>query len=187
MTLKLLLSRQNGRVNPGARLAGIVAIVIIAIYVIRGGGELLHIGGEFSFVHFNDFQSALILALVFLSMAWNFGFLLMAIDRLRNEVADLALIDDLTGVGNRRHLLQRLIEECATPGAQRRAVRAAGDRSRRLQENQRHPRPRRRRRLPAAFHADGADAAAARRPAGAHRRRRVLHRAAGHSRCARAR
>jgi diguanylate cyclase (GGDEF)-like protein len=34
-------------------------------------------------------------------------------DRLRNEVADLALLDDLTGVGNRRHLLQRLSEECA--------------------------------------------------------------------------
>jgi diguanylate cyclase (GGDEF)-like protein len=52
-------------------------------------------------------------ALTFLSMALNFGFLLMAIDRLRNEVADLALLDDLTGVGNRRHLLQRLTEECA--------------------------------------------------------------------------
>jgi len=51
--------------------------------------------------------------LMFLSMAWNFGFLLMAMDRLRNEVADLALMDDLTGVGNRRHLLQRLTEECA--------------------------------------------------------------------------
>ena len=51
--------------------------------------------------------------LMFLSMAWNFGFLLMAMDRLRNEVADLALLDDLTGVGNRRHLLQRLTEECA--------------------------------------------------------------------------
>src|SRR5207248_1948547 len=28
------------------------------------------------------------------------------------EVADLALQDDLTGVGNRRHLLQRLTDEC---------------------------------------------------------------------------
>ena len=46
-------------------------------------------------------------------MAWNFGFLLMAIDRLRGEVADLALVDDLTGIANRRHLLQRLSEECA--------------------------------------------------------------------------
>ena len=58
-------------------------------------------------------QSVLILVLMFLSMAWNFGFVLMAMDRLRNEVADLALLDDLTGVGNRRHLLQRLTEECA--------------------------------------------------------------------------
>ena len=53
-------------------------------------------------------QSVIVLMLMFLSMSWNFGFLLMAIDRLRNEVADLALLDDLTGVGNRRHLLQRL-------------------------------------------------------------------------------
>jgi diguanylate cyclase (GGDEF)-like protein len=49
---------------------------------------------------------------VFLSMSLNFGFLLMAMDRLRNEVADLALLDDLTGVGNRRYLVQRLTEEC---------------------------------------------------------------------------
>ena len=46
-------------------------------------------------------------------MGWNFACLLMAIERLRNEVADLALLDDLTGVANRRHLLQRLTEECA--------------------------------------------------------------------------
>jgi diguanylate cyclase (GGDEF)-like protein len=46
-------------------------------------------------------------------MSLNFGFLLMAIDRLRNEVADLALLDDLTGVGNRRQLVHRLSEECS--------------------------------------------------------------------------
>src|SRR3954466_11690110 len=113
MTIKLLLSRSHGRVNPGARLAGIVAILILAINLIRGGGALLHVGGEVSFVRFNEFQAALILLLVFLSMAWNFGFVLMAIDRLRAEVADLALIDDLTGVANRRQLLRRLVEECA--------------------------------------------------------------------------
>ena len=113
LSFKLLLSRQDGRPNPGARLAGTVGILIVGIYAIRVAGNLLRIGGEFSFVHFTAFQSALILILMFLSMAWNFGFLLMAMDRLRNEVADLALLDDLTGVGNRRHLLQRLTEECA--------------------------------------------------------------------------
>jgi diguanylate cyclase (GGDEF)-like protein len=112
LTLKLLLARQDGRSSPGARLAGIVAVLMIAIYAIRAGGTLLHIG-NFSVIQSNPAQWTLVLLLIFLSMAWNFGFLLMAIDRLRNEVADLALLDDLTGVGNRRHLLQRLTEECA--------------------------------------------------------------------------
>src|SRR6201991_2950693 len=113
LTLKLLLREQDGRKNPGARLAAIVAILIIAIYAFRVVGFLFHLGGDFSAVSSNPVQSALMVALTFLSMALNFGFLLMAIDRLRNEVADLALLDDLTGVGNRRHLLQRLTEECA--------------------------------------------------------------------------
>jgi diguanylate cyclase (GGDEF)-like protein len=112
LTLKLLLSRQDGNVNPGARLAGIVSVLIIALYTIRGGGTFFQIG-DFSFIAGSPVQSVLVLVLMFLSMSWNFGFLLMAIDRLRNEIADLALIDDLTGVGNRRHLLQRLTEECA--------------------------------------------------------------------------
>ena len=113
LTVKLLLRRQDGRISPGARLAGIVSILIIAIYAVRAGGSLLHLGGDFTFTHSNPVQSILVLALLFLSMSVNFGFLLMAMDRLRNEVADLALLDDLTGVGNRRHLLQRLTEECA--------------------------------------------------------------------------
>jgi diguanylate cyclase (GGDEF)-like protein len=112
-TLKLVLAQRDARANPGARLAGIVAILILGIHAIRSGCSLLHVGGEVSMVNYNGLQAALILLLVFLSMAWNFGFLLMAIDRLRNEAAELALLDDLTGVGNRRRLLQRLTEECA--------------------------------------------------------------------------
>src|SRR5262249_46720672 len=112
LTLKLLLSPENGRVSPGARLAGIVACVLIAIYTLRLVGAVLS-PGESSFVRFNAGQSFVILLMVFLAMALNFGFLLMAMDRLRNEVADLALLDDLTGVGNRRQLVQRLTEECA--------------------------------------------------------------------------
>jgi diguanylate cyclase (GGDEF)-like protein len=113
MTLKLLLSRQDGRANPGARLAGTVSAVMVALYAVRVVAGLTHTGDSFSFVDHRPAQSAAVLALMFLSMVWNFGFLLMAMDRLRNEVADLALLDDLTGVGNRRHLLQRLTEECA--------------------------------------------------------------------------
>lgn len=112
-SLKLLLSPHEGRVNPGARLAGIVTIVILVIFAARLFGALTGMGGGFSYMYFSPVQSVVILVLVFLSMSLNFGFLLMAMDRLRNEVADLALLDDLTGVGNRRCLLQRLTEECA--------------------------------------------------------------------------
>jgi diguanylate cyclase (GGDEF)-like protein len=111
LTLKLLFSAQNGRVSPGARLAGTVTALIIAIFALRAAGSL--IGTDFSVYGSRPAQSAMVLAMMFLSMAGNFGYLLMAMDRLRNEVADLALLDDLTGVANRRHLLQRLTEECA--------------------------------------------------------------------------
>jgi diguanylate cyclase (GGDEF)-like protein len=113
MSLKLLLTPHDGRINSGARLAGIVTIIIMAIFAARLFGAVTGMGGGFSYMHFSPVQSVVILVLVFLSMALNFGFLLMAMDRLRNEVADLALLDDLTGVGNRRYLVQRLTEECA--------------------------------------------------------------------------
>ena len=113
MTLPLLLSRRNGPGHHGARLTAFVAMAMIAVYILRSAGALLQIGGTLSLIGFNPFQATLILVLVFLSMMWNFGFLLMAIDRLRAEVADLAMFDDLTGAANRRQLLARLDEECA--------------------------------------------------------------------------
>ncbi|MGN6310131.1 MAG: diguanylate cyclase [Xanthobacteraceae bacterium] len=113
LMLTHLFARANRTGNPGARLAGAVATLIIAVNVVRATASLFDIGGVASMVDFNQVQAALVLVLVFLSMAWNFGFLLMAIDRLRGEVANLALFDELTGVANRRLLLQRLPEACA--------------------------------------------------------------------------
>ncbi|WP_407176748.1 GGDEF domain-containing protein [Bradyrhizobium sp. STM 3562] len=112
-TLPLLLMRREARDNPGARLAGIIGCLIIGVHVIRSIWALSPVAGTLTVINFNAPQAALILVQVFLAMALNFGYLLMAMDRLRNEVADLALIDDLTGVANRRHLVQRLSEECA--------------------------------------------------------------------------
>jgi len=110
-TLDLLLSPPEGRASPGARLSGIVILAMVATFFSRIVGNLL--GYDFSAVAGGQNQAVMVLGLLFLSMTLNFGFLLMAVDRLRNEVADLALLDDLTGVANRRHLLQRLSEECA--------------------------------------------------------------------------
>ncbi|KIZ47538.1 MULTISPECIES: GGDEF domain-containing protein [Rhodopseudomonas] len=111
LTLRHVLSHQ-GRRNPGARMAGTVAIMMLGVYIIRSVAAVSGLAGQISMVDFNSFHAALILLLVFLSMAWNFGFLLMAIDRLRAEVESLALRDDLTGVANRRHFLQQLSVRC---------------------------------------------------------------------------
>ncbi len=113
MALPMVFSRKDGSKNPGARLAGAVALLAIVVHGVRSGAALLQLGGTLTLTDFNAVQSPMLLLLVFLSMGWNFGFLLMAIDALRGEVADLALIDDLTGVANRRHLLQRLTEQWA--------------------------------------------------------------------------
>ena len=109
--VRLLLGTKDGSADPGARLAGIVATLILAMFAVRAVGQLS--GTDFAFTRSGPALPAMVLLLMFLSMSINFGFLLMAVDRLRSEVADLALLDDLTGVGNRRHLLQRLTEECA--------------------------------------------------------------------------
>jgi diguanylate cyclase (GGDEF)-like protein len=111
-TLPVVLAPREDRASPGVRLSGVVAISILVTHLVRSACALFMIGGDTSVVDFNAVQAAMILVLVFLSMAWNFAFLLMAIDRLRNEVANLALLDDLTGVANRRHLTQSLAEEC---------------------------------------------------------------------------
>jgi diguanylate cyclase (GGDEF)-like protein len=111
--LPLLLRRLEARTNPGARLAGIIGCLIIGVHVIRSIWALSPVGGAMTLINFNTPLAAMILVQVFLAMGLNFGFLLMAMDRLRNELADLALVDDLTGVANRRQLVQRLSEECA--------------------------------------------------------------------------
>jgi len=111
LMMRLLLPSKDGHADPGARLAGIVAVLILFMFAVRAIGQLA--GVDFVFSHSGPALPVIVLLLMFLSMSANFGFLLMAVDRLRSEVADLALLDDLTGVGNRRHLLQRLTEECA--------------------------------------------------------------------------
>lgn len=116
MVLPILFSQKDGSHRPGARMTGWITVLCIAIYWARPVAGLFKIGGEVSLIDFNGFQAGLIVLLVFSSMAWNFGFLLMAIDRLRAEVADLALSDDLTNTANRRQLQVRLDEECARSG-----------------------------------------------------------------------
>jgi diguanylate cyclase (GGDEF)-like protein len=113
VSMRHLLSRNGGRRHPGARLTAVISVLMLAVLLTRSVAALAGVGGELTPLHFNQLQAGMVVLLVFLSMMWCFGFLLMAMDRLRSEVANLALLDDLTGVANRRLLLQRLSEQCA--------------------------------------------------------------------------
>ena len=104
---------RHGMRHPGAKFAGLVGAILAAVVIGRCVLRLSQPVGHFYLVQFTPLQSVIVLLMVFLSIAWNFGFLLMAVDRLRAEVADLALIDDLTGAANRRRLMTCLAEECA--------------------------------------------------------------------------
>lgn len=113
LSLQDLLARENRPVTPGARMAVSITILIALVHGVRSVAAVFDIGGPVALIELNQFQAAMIVLLVFAAMSWNFGFLLMAIDRLRTEVANLAMFDDLTGSANRRQLLARLDEECA--------------------------------------------------------------------------
>jgi diguanylate cyclase (GGDEF)-like protein len=114
LMLPLMFSSDVWREQPGARLTGCISVLMIVVHAARSIGAMLDVSGAVGFVQFNPYQALMVLLLVFLSMAWNFGFLLMAVDRLHGEVTHLAMQDDLTGIANRRHMIQRIGQECAT-------------------------------------------------------------------------
>ena len=113
IAMTVALVWRHGARHPGARFVGLVGAILAALVIARCVLRLFQPVDGVYLVHFTPFQSVIVLVLVFLSIVWNFGFLLMAIDRLRAEVADLALVDDLTGIANRRRLLACLADECA--------------------------------------------------------------------------
>lgn len=113
MVARELRRRQKPTRSPGADLAGAMIAVMMTIQVVRSVCAVAGVGGPISPVTFNAPQALGFMLLIFSSTMVNFGFVLMAIDRLRADVASLALIDDLTGIANRRHFLVRLAEACA--------------------------------------------------------------------------
>lgn len=108
-----LLDSRYGTASPGTRLAAAAALVYTGAHGLRIVFALLEIGGPIAFDDLNTVQAGLLLLTVFGAQIWNAGFLMMAIDRLRGEVADLAVRDDLTGIANRRQFFERARQECA--------------------------------------------------------------------------
>jgi diguanylate cyclase (GGDEF)-like protein len=73
-------------------------------------------GGYTDRSFYNVVESYALLCVIFSGVVWNFGFVVMAMDRLRDEVAALASKDALTGLPNRHLFLERLAAEVMRSG-----------------------------------------------------------------------
>ena len=94
-TLAVVVSMISGVIALAARFAGLAA---------HDSGVILD--GAYNVVLFST-----LLVTIFGGFVWNFGFLLLTIDRLHTDASALAVVDELTGLANRRMFLTRIEAE----------------------------------------------------------------------------
>jgi len=113
MALSAIRLFAGRRPRLGAIIAGVAMLTGMAGHATMIVIDLLWLSGYPQQGLIIILPSYTLLAVIFSGTVWNFGFAIMAIDRLRAEVASLAGIDELTGVANLRRLRERMREEDA--------------------------------------------------------------------------
>ena len=109
-----LLSDPQDRWTPGVAMAVLACATMMALNVLRTTLALAAVGGEFGFTTFNPVQSLILFLLAACGiLVCQFGCLLMTMDRLRRDMAALAVTDELTGVANRRRFQEWAATACA--------------------------------------------------------------------------
>lgn len=95
----------------GDWIAASAMLIGVAGHAVETAMNFALMGGHTDRSFYNVVESYALLCVIFSGVVWNFGFVIMAMDRLRSEVAELALRDELTGLPNRRLFLERLSAE----------------------------------------------------------------------------
>ena len=93
----------------GAAVAAAAALVVVLGQSGEAVANLLRLFGLLSSESYYGFASWFLVCAIIGGSVWNLGFLLMAADRLRSSLLDLATSDDLTGLLNRRGLRERIL------------------------------------------------------------------------------
>lgn len=106
------LTRPDRR-SPGSLLAAAAMLIAILVHAVETGANFMHSAGAMTQFHYDVIETMVILLVIFSGVVWNFGMIVMAIDHLRAELTVLTYRDELTGIGNRRLLLERLAAEQA--------------------------------------------------------------------------
>lgn len=103
-------------VMPAKRGPGTLVIVVsmalgVAVLLARFAGLATHNAGLMSDDAYSILLFCSLMVTIFGGFVWNFGFLLLTIDHLHTEASALAVVDELTGLGNRRLFLTRIEAE----------------------------------------------------------------------------
>jgi diguanylate cyclase (GGDEF)-like protein len=120
LMLAILDLTRTGRRTPGSWLAAGAMAVGIAVHAVETGANLAYSTGSMARLSYDIIETVVILLVIFSGVVWNFGMIVMAIDHLRAELAILTYRDELTGVGNRRLMLERLAAVETTAQSKRR-------------------------------------------------------------------
>ena len=108
-----ILDRRIGGVTPGRLMVAGACSVLLLLDAARTVLAIFAVDSEMALALANPRQAVLIfLVAVFGALVCQFGFLLMTMDRLHAEMAQLAGVDDLTGAANRRRFLADCEQEC---------------------------------------------------------------------------
>ncbi|WP_274424670.1 GGDEF domain-containing protein [Chelativorans sp. YIM 93263] len=91
----------------GALVAAGAIFIAFAGHAGEIGTNLARLAGYMSTERYYDFAAWFLVAAIIGGSIWNLGFLLMAIDHLRADLATLASKDDLTRLPNRRGFRER--------------------------------------------------------------------------------
>jgi diguanylate cyclase (GGDEF)-like protein len=107
-----ILDRRTGGRTLGCLMAAGACGVLLLLNAARSILAVLTVSGETPLVMQGPLQIGLIiLVAMFGALVCQFGFLLMTMDRLQSEMAQLAGMDDLTGAANRRSFLAACAQE----------------------------------------------------------------------------
>lgn len=97
--------------SPGALCVVIPMMLGVVALAARFVGLAAHNAGICTDDVYNIVLFSTLLVTIFGGFVWNFGFLLLAVDRLHSDASALSVVDELTGLANRRMFLTRIEEE----------------------------------------------------------------------------
>jgi len=109
LALAIIDLTRAGRRSPGSLLAAVAMAIAILVHGVETAANFAFTHGGMAQIHYDTIETVVILLAIFSGVVWNFGMIIMAIDHLRAELAVLTYRDELTGVGNRRLLQERLV------------------------------------------------------------------------------